>query len=249
MQESPLPVPPAVAAVAIDLDGTMLDTAGDIAAAVDATLATLGFPALGEAVIRSFIGQGVTHLLRTALTHAAHGTAPDEALLTRAARQFTLDYEAGLCRTTRLFPGALEGMHALRSMGLPLACVTNKPARFTTPLLETLQLTPLFRVIVSGDTLPVKKPEPGQLLYAAQLLQVAPAELLLVGDSVHDLRAGRAAGCPVFCVRYGYTADAAALVEQADAGLDRLDQIPALIAVAGKGDGFAPATRPDSISA
>lgn len=209
----------------------MLDTAGDIAAAVDATLVALGFGTLGERVIRGFIGQGVTHLLRTSLTHAAHGTAPDETLLARAQQQFTLDYQAGLCRSTRLYPGALEGMQALRALGLPLACVTNKPARFTLPLLDALELTGFFRVIISGDTLPVRKPDPGQLLHAATTLEVAPARLLLVGDSMHDLMAGRAAGCPVFCVRYGYTEDPAALVAQADAALDRLDQIPSLIEI------------------
>jgi phosphoglycolate phosphatase len=242
-------MPLAVAAVALDLDGTMLDTAGDIAAAVDVTLATLGYPVLGQEIVRGFIGQGVTHLLRTALTHAARGSEPDPAELTRAQDQFTLDYAAGLHRTTRFYPGALEGMQSLQAMGLPLACVTNKPGRFTDPLLAAMAMTSLFAVVISGDTLPVKKPDPGQLLHAARQLDVDPGALLVVGDSMHDLRAARAAGCPVFCVRYGYTEDPAALVGLADAGLDRLDQIPALILATGKRAGFAPASGSPSDSA
>ena len=238
-----------IAAVALDLDGTLLDTAGDIAAAVDVTLTTLGFPVLGQAVIRGFIGQGVTHLLRTALTHATRGSEPEAALLARAQQQFTADYAAGLHRTTRCCPGALEGIQALRAMGLPLACVTNKPGRFTDPLLAAMAMTSLFALVISGDTLPVKKPDPGQLLHAAQQLDIDPAVLLVVGDSMHDLRAARAAGCPVFCVRYGYTEDPAELVGLADAGLDRLDQIPALIMPAGKRAGFAPASASPSDSA
>ena len=248
-RESFLALPPSVAAVALDLDGTLLDTAGDIAGAVDLTLTSLGYPALGPAAIRRFIGQGMLHLLRTSLTHAAHGVDPAPSLLAEAERRFTRDYAAGLHRTTRLYPGALEGMSALRRLGLPLACVTNKPARFTDPLLAALDLTGWFRLVVSGDTLPVKKPDPGQLLHTARILHVAPAELLVVGDSQHDLRAGRAAGCPVFCVRYGYTEDPAALAAEADAGLDRLDEIPGLIVVSGSRPGFAPLTEAASDSA
>ncbi len=229
--------------MALDLDGTMLDTAGDIAAAVDATLTTLGLEALGPATIRGFIGQGVTHLLRAALTRAA-GAEPDEGLLAAGQRQFTLDYAASLHRTTCHYPGALEGMRALRALGLPLACVTNKPGRFTDPLLAAMGLTALFAAVISGDTLAVKKPDPGQLLHAAKLLGVAPAELLVVGDSMHDLHAARAAGCPIFCVRYGYTEDPARLIALADAGLDRLDQIPALVAPSRNRIGDAPVKSP-----
>lgn len=242
---TPLPI----AAVALDLDGTMLDTAGDIAAAVDVTLITLGYPVIGQEVIRGFIGQGVTHLLRAALTHAAQGTEPDPTVLTRAQAQFTLDYAADLHRTTRCYPGALEGMQALRAMGLPLACVTNKPGRFTDPLLAAMGMTSLFTLVVSGDTLPVKKPDPGQLLFAAKAMGLAPRDLLVVGDSMHDLRAARAAGCPIFCVRYGYTEDPAGLVAQADAGLDRLDEIPSLVVPTGNRAGFAPVKGPASDSA
>lgn len=234
--QAPLPV----SAVALDLDGTMLDTAGDIAAAMDAALASLALPPLGPAVVRGFIGQGVIHLLRTALTLASDGAEPSDELLARGQAAFTREYAAGLYRSTTFYPGALEGLRALRAAGFPLACVTNKPARFTDPLLEAMGLTSYFALVISGDTLPVKKPEPGQLLHAARLLEVLPARLLVVGDSGHDLRAARAAGCPVFCVRYGYTEDPALLSRQADAALDSLADIAGRIVRADPAPGYVP---------
>jgi phosphoglycolate phosphatase len=222
----------------------MLDTAGDIAAAVDASLVSLGQAPLGPAVVRGFIGQGVIHLLRTSLTRAALGVEPSDELLVQGQVAFTREYQRGLCRTTVFYPGALEGLQALRAAGFPLACVTNKPARFTDPLLAGLGLTDFFELVISGDTLPVKKPEPGQLLHAARLLGVAPERLLVVGDSMHDLRAARAAGCPVYCVSYGYTEDPELLARQADAALDSLADIAGRIVRSDLTPGFAPQSGP-----
>lgn len=235
-----------ISAIALDLDGTMLDTAGDIAGGVDATLVALGLKPLGEAVIRRYIGQGVIHLLRSAWLGST-GREPDEAELVEGQTVFTREYQNCLTRTTTFYPGAREGMQALRHAGFPLACVTNKPARFTDPLLAAVGLTDYFALIVSGDTLTVKKPDPGQLIHTARQLDVAPERLLVVGDSMHDLRAARAAGCPVFCVRYGYTDDPVALVALADGGLDSLNEIAARIVPAG-GDRFASGSQsgPDS---
>jgi len=235
-----LPAPLPISAVALDLDGTMLDTAGDIAAAMDAALVSLGLTPLGPAVVRGFIGQGVIHLLRTALALASDGAEPSDELLASGQVAFTREYAAGLHRTTRFYPGALEGLQALRAAGFPLACVTNKPARFTDPLLAAMGLTSYFALVISGDTLAVKKPEPGQLLHAARLLDVLPARLLVVGDSVHDLRAARAAGCPVYCVRYGYTEDPALLTREADAELDSLADIADRIVRADAAPGYVP---------
>lgn len=244
-------LPPArlhVSAVALDLDGTMLDTAGDIAAAVDATLVTLGLKPLGPAVVRGLIGQGALHLLRTAFTLASQGVEPSPDLLAEGQVGFGREYAAGLHRTTRFYPGALEGLQALRAAGYPLVCVTNKPARFTDPLLDAVGLAGYFAAVISGDTLPVRKPEPGPLLHAAMLLDVPPARLLMVGDSMHDLGAARAAGCPVYCVRYGYTEDPEQLIRQADAGLDSLAEIVGRIVPAKPAPGFAPrsGSGPDS---
>jgi phosphoglycolate phosphatase len=244
----PLPPRLPVSAVAFDLDGTMLDTAGDIAAAVDATLVALGLLPLGPAVVRGLIGQGLLHLLQTALTLASPGIEPSPGLLAEGQVTFGRQYADGLHRTTTFYPGAREGLQALRTAGYPLACVTNKPARFTDPLLDAVGLAGYFAVVISGDTLPVKKPEPGQLLHAGMVLDVPPARLLMVGDSMHDLHAARAAGCPVYCVRYGYTEDPELLIRQADAGLDSLAEIVDRIVPAEPAPGFAPrsGSGPDS---
>jgi phosphoglycolate phosphatase len=220
----------AVRAVALDLDGTLLDTAADIAAAVDATLAALDLAPVGPAAVRGFIGEGVAHLLRSALARSA-GVEPAPEAVDRAREVFDREYLAGLARQTALYPGAGEGLIALRAAGFPIACVTNKPERFTLPLLRQLRLESYFALVVSGDTLPVKKPDPGQLLHVSDRLGAPPERLLLIGDSTHDLRAARAAGCPVFCVTYGYTPDPAALARQADAALTSLLDVIGRIAL------------------
>ncbi len=234
--------PLAVSAVALDLDGTMIDTAGDIADAIDATLVSMGLAPLGAAVVRTLIGQGFAHLLGSALTRAADGVEPAADHLDHARHAFDQEYTAGLHRRSVPYPGALEGLDRLQSAGFPLACVTNKPDRFTTPLLDELGLSPYFGLVISGDTLTVRKPDPGQLLHACSRLGISPERLLLVGDSIHDVRAARAAGCPVFCVTYGYTEDPAALARQADAAVDSLAEVAVRIVRAESTPGFAPAS-------
>jgi phosphoglycolate phosphatase len=103
-----------------------------------------------------------------------------------------------------IYPGVNEGLRALRAMQMPLACVTNKAERFTLALLEQLQLARYFESIIAGDTLPQKKPDPEPLLHACRGFGIAPRDMLMIGDSVNDAQAARAAGCPVFCVTYGY---------------------------------------------
>jgi phosphoglycolate phosphatase len=107
-------------------------------------------------------------------------------------------------RHTTIYPGVKEGLDKLKSLGLPLAVVTNKSGRFTLPLLESIGLAPYFRTVVSGDTLARKKPHPDPLLHACAALEIAPGDMLMIGDSLNDTQAARAAGCPVFCVTYGY---------------------------------------------
>ena len=108
-------------------------------------------------------------------------------------------------RRTVIYPGVIEGLEGFRALGLRLACVTNKAARFTVPLLEQMGLAPYFELVVSGDTLARKKPDPMQLAHICAEFALAPPEALLIGDSANDALAARAAGCPVFCVSYGYS--------------------------------------------
>lgn len=198
-----LKFPLRVRAVLIDLDGTLLDTIPDLSAAANLMLAELGRPALDEALIRTFVGKGIPRLVERVLAAACDG-APDAVQFPPALAAYERCYEKVNGAHTTVYPGVIEGLDALRAQGLPLACVTNKSARFTLPLLDQQKLRPYFAEVVAGDDLPRKKPDPDQLLHAAARLDVTPCDLLMIGDSVNDVQAARAAGCPVFCVDYGY---------------------------------------------
>jgi len=192
-----------VKAVTIDLDGTLADSVPDLACAANDMLRALGRPELPETAIRTFVGKGIPRLVERALTGDLNGTV-DEAVLDAALPVFERCYSKVNGVYTRMFPGVQEGLDALRAAHLPLACVTNKAGRFTVPLLEQLGIAHYFSQVVAGDTLPQKKPDPAPLLFACNRFQVRPGEMLMIGDSINDAQAARAAGCPVFCVTYGY---------------------------------------------
>lgn len=192
-----------VSAVTIDLDGTLADTIPDLASAANSMLAELGRPALAVERIRTFVGKGIPKLVERALKDAcADGVSTD--LMARALPLYERCYADVNGRHCALYPGVSEGLEALREMGMPLACVTNKSARFTAPLLEQLGLARYFEQVIAGDTLPTKKPDPAQLIHACRRFGIAPRDMLVIGDSVNDAEAARAAGCPIFCVTYGY---------------------------------------------
>jgi phosphoglycolate phosphatase len=195
--------PLAVRAVAIDLDGTMLDTIEDLCAAVNHTLSELELPQLELELVRTFVGKGISNLVERSL-RASLQAEPDPELVARAMPVYAAHYERVNGDTTTIYPGVREGLDALMQAGLPLACITNKSSRFTAPLLERVGFARYFPVVVCGDTLPQKKPDPQPLTHAAQRLQVQPVQMLMIGDSINDAQAARAAGCPVFCVNYGY---------------------------------------------
>ena len=189
-----------VSAVTIDLDGTLADTIPDLAAGGNAMLAELGRPELPLERIRTFVGKGIPRLVERTLTESLG----DAALMERALPIFERHYAATNGRHSELYPGVSEGLARLREMKVPLACVTNKSGRFTLPLLEQLGLARYFEQVVAGDTLPQKKPDPAQLVHACRGFGIEPRSMLMIGDSVNDALAARAAGCPVFCVPYGY---------------------------------------------
>jgi phosphoglycolate phosphatase len=198
-----MPLTRGVAAVMIDLDGTLLDTVPDIAAAAGRMLAALGLRGCTHEEIRSFIGKGIPNLVQRCLQASADSARA--AALQAGALTLFQDYyfeESGRC--SAVYPGVLDGLAQFRAMRLRLACVTNKAARFTLPLLEKKGLAPYFELVVSGDTLERKKPDPMQLAYICAAFALAPEDVLLIGDSVNDALAARAAGCPVVCVSYGY---------------------------------------------
>jgi phosphoglycolate phosphatase len=192
-----------VSAVMIDLDGTLLDTVPDIATAAERMLSALNLPPRSPEEIRSFIGQGIPNLVARCL-HGRAVRARAEAMQAEALALFQDFYFEESGRRTAVYPGVLDGLERMRAMRLRLACVTNKVARFTVPLLEHMGLAGYFELVVSGDTLARKKPDPMQLAHVCAEFALAPAAALLIGDSVNDALAARAAGCPVLCVSYGY---------------------------------------------
>ena len=192
-----------VKAVTIDLDGTLLDTIPDLAVAANMMLAELGRPQLEVDVIRTFVGKGIPKLVERALAGSIDGT-PEAGLFERGLPVFERCYSGVNGSHTMVYPGVREGLDQLRADGFPLACVTNKSGRFTLPLLEATGLAAYFSQVVAGDSLPRKKPDPLPLTHASAQFGIEPRFMLMIGDSLNDAEAARAAGCPVFCVDYGY---------------------------------------------
>lgn len=198
-----------ISLVAFDLDGTLVDSVPDLALAVDAALAELDLPSAGEARVRDWVGNGSRVLMERALRFAvaeAPGKAieVDSVLLERAHVAFLALYGRDPGAHTRLYPGVRECLDALYDRGLPLALVTNKPHAFIAPILEGFGLERHFILCLGGDSLPEKKPDPAPLRHVAVYLGVPPSACLMVGDSRHDIAAGKAAGFRTLAVPYGY---------------------------------------------
>jgi phosphoglycolate phosphatase len=225
-----------VAAIAFDLDGTLLDTIHDLAAATNALLEELGDAPLPKATIRALVGKGIPHLLRRALAIARDmpADAIDDETLADALERYPRHYTAVLGRETQPYPGMREGLDRLAAMGFPLAIITNKAHRFVAPHLEHAGIGDCFALVIGGDSLPTRKPQPGPLLHCAEALGIPPTRLLMVGDSINDVAAARAAGCPVLVLPYGYNEgmpvqnlDADGIVPSLSAVADRVRRIDA----------------------
>lgn len=192
-----------IRAALVDLDGTLLDTAPDLAAAANATLAELGIGQLPSGQVREFIGKGITVLVRRCL-EAALGAEPEAPLYEAAQTCFAVHYERLNGSSAAAYPGAEEGLAAMRAQGMRLACVTNKASRYTDPLLASSGLARYFDEVVTSDRAKRRKPDPEPFLLACRELGVAASEAAVIGDSANDAEAGRAAGCRVLLVPYGY---------------------------------------------
>lgn len=214
-------------AVLLDLDGTLLDTAADIAEAVNRTLADYGLLPLQADQVRQFIGLGIAHLMRQVLALSQLGGAPTHA---EAIARFDVHYTDTNGKLACAYPGVFAGLDALAAEGWKLGCVTNKPQRFVDPLLEATGLGKYFACVVCGDSLPTMKPSAEPLLHACRALDADPARSFMIGDSLHDVRAARAAGMPSYVVPYGYCAgrDLATLLQSPT--VSRLDDLAPLLA-------------------
>lgn len=194
--------PLTVQAIVIDLDGTLLHTAPELSEAANRMLRDMDYAPVSQELLASYIGNGISWLVKRALTGDMHAT-PDAALYEHALPIFEKHY-TDLLLQSKTFDGVIEGLEAMKAAGYRLGCITNKVERYTTPLLAGIGLAKYFEIVLAGDTLPEKKPHPMPLLHAAKHFGVPINQLLLIGDSLNDAIAARAAGCPIFCVPYGY---------------------------------------------
>ena len=194
--------------VLLDLDGTLVDTVPDLTYCLDNMLRELSLPEAGETKVREWVGNGIEQLVKRGLSNDFvtddFDKEPKASLFEKALPIFIDCYRENACKHSQLYSGVREGLDYLTSNNFKLGCVTNKLSQFTNTILETLDIHNVFGIVISGDTLPKKKPDPLPLLHAAKHFGVRPSQSLMVGDSVNDVRAARAAGFQVLCVSYGY---------------------------------------------
>ncbi len=223
-------------AAIIDLDGTLVDTLGDFAEALNRTLAELALPAIEAPAIERMVGKGTEHLLRSVLNHVLGQqnqavraiNFEDSAmrdLYERAWAAYHRHYPEVNGQFSAVYPGAEEGLQALRDAGLRLACLTNKPGDFARALLAVKGLDGYFGPVFGGDAFERKKPDPLPLRKTCEALGTLPARTLMVGDSSNDAQAARAAGCPVVLVTYGYNHGQPVRAVDADGWVDRIDAL------------------------
>jgi len=194
-------------------------------------LARIGMAPHGEGRVRQWVGNGVERLVRRALINQLDGE-PAPALFDRAYPVFLELYADNTSKRSQLYPGVTEGLDYMAAAGYKLGCVTNKATQFTLPLLKDLGIFDRFGIVVSGDTLPVKKPDPGPLLHAAEFFGVTPARAMMLGDSMSDVKAARAAGFQIVCMSYGYNHGIDIRDSNPDAVIDSMAQLQGLLEVA-----------------
>ncbi|NQY26499.1 MAG: phosphoglycolate phosphatase [Piscirickettsiaceae bacterium] len=189
--------------ILIDLDGTLVDSVPDLAWCIDETMKALDMPVRGEAKVRNWVGNGVPRLIQRALIDQLDGEASD-ALYAQAAPIFMALYADNASKRSQLYPSVIDGLNWLKEQGIRIGCVTNKDEQFTLKILKDLGLFDFFEIVISGDTLPLKKPHPAPLLYGAEFFNIKPENAMMIGDSISDVKASRAAGFSIICMSYGY---------------------------------------------
>jgi len=189
--------------VLIDVDGTLVDSVPDLAYCVDAMMRELGMPERGEQRVRHWVGNGVERLVKRSLINQLDGE-PEEALFARALPVFEALYRENTSKRSCLYKGVQEALDFLQTTGVRIGCVTNKASQFTLPLLQDLGLSDYFEVVICGDMVERKKPDPMPLLQAAAQLDTEPRASMMLGDSMSDVKAARAAGFQIVCMSYGY---------------------------------------------
>ncbi len=210
--------------VMIDVDGTLVDSVPDLAYCVDQMMISLGRPARGEEKVRHWVGNGVPRLVERALTGELDGF-PSQQAFDKAYPIFLDLYAQNSSVRSTLYEGVIEGLDYLKSKGYLLGCVTNKAEQFTLPLLKSLGIIDYFGIVISGDTLEKKKPDPLPLIHGANFFNINPNECLMLGDSVSDVKAARAASFQIICMSYGYNHGNNIAVENPDLVIDSMKQL------------------------
>jgi phosphoglycolate phosphatase len=214
--------------ILIDVDGTLVDSVPDLAWCVDTMMTKLGRAPHGEALVRQWVGNGVERLVCRALIGQLNGE-PEDADFERAYPMFLDLYADNTSKRSCLYPGVREGLDQLKSANYRIGCVTNKAEQFTKPLLKDLGIYDDFSIVISGDTLTKKKPDPAPLLHAAEFFGCDPAKALMIGDSVSDVAAARAAGFQIVCMSYGYNHGVDIREAAPDAVVDSFVEVPPLL--------------------
>ena len=217
------------AMVLIDVDGTLVDSVPDLAYCVDEMMKQLDMPVRGEARVRHWVGNGVERLVRRALINQLEGE-PDEQLFQRALPIFEALYAENTSQRSCLYPGVQEALEFLKTTGVHIGCVTNKAAQFTLPILKDLGIAGYFEIVICGDTLAKKKPDPLPLLHAAKEMGVEPQQSLMLGDSMSDVKAARAAGFDIVCMSYGYNHGEDIRDYDPDAVVDSMAEVKSVVA-------------------
>lgn len=188
-----------------DLDGTLIDSAPDLALAINHMLTSIARPTFSEDIIRSWVGNGANVLVKRGLSGKSEVDENIDAELFKQSLQIFLSfYKDNLCINTQLYPSVRACLKILKARGYRLALVTNKPYEFITPILAGLELNGLFEILLGGDSLPKRKPDPLPLLHVCQALQVGIEQCLMVGDSKNDILAAKAAKMESIGLSYGY---------------------------------------------
>ncbi len=208
----------------IDVDGTLVDSVPDLTYCVDEMMKQLGKEPCGEAKVRQWVGNGVPKLVERALTGELEAT-PNSEDYEKAYPVFLELYAENTAKRSCLYDGVREGLDYMKSQGYLLGCVTNKAEQFTLPLLKALGIFDDFSIIISGDTLAKKKPDPLPLLHSASHFSIDPKDCMMLGDSVSDVRASRAAGFAIICMSYGYNHGNDIANEEPDLVLDSMSEL------------------------
>ncbi|AHG19957.1 phosphoglycolate phosphatase [Chania multitudinisentens RB-25] len=217
----------AIRGLAFDLDGTLVDSAPGLAAAIDLALAEMGLPLAGEARVGTWIGNGADVLVQRALRWAEADATPEHCQHMRG--RFDHFYAQTVSSGSRLFPQVKETLCRLVELDYQMALVTNKPTPFVAPLLTSLGIIDIFSLIIGGDDVVAKKPHPAPLYLVFGKLGLRANEVLFVGDSRNDIQAAQAAGCPNVGLTYGYNYGEAIALSHPDRVLERFaDLLPAL---------------------